>query len=87
MNKIEGQTEISNRGRGTYMGRGRGRGLSTKQLLNVIGVMTQVILNMNIQRRIMNQYAKLEEEEEDEMLLMAHMERQLGSQILVAYTQ
>ena len=38
--KVEGRTKISNRGRKTYKDTEEEDQLSTKQLLNVIGVMT-----------------------------------------------
>ena len=74
--KLEGRMEISNRRRGTYRDRGRGRGRSTFNKATVEYYKCHDLGHFQYECPKMNKklnYA--EREEEDEMLFMAHMER------------
>ena len=74
--KVKGRTKISNRGRGTYRGTGRGRGRSTFNKATVECYRFHDLSHFQYECPKMNKklnYAQLEGE--DEMLLMAHMER------------
>ena len=72
--KVEGRTKISNRGRGTYRGRGRIRGRSTFNKTTVEYYRCHDLGHFQYEcPKINKELNYVDLEEEDEMLLMAHM--------------
>ena len=73
--KVEGRTKISNRERGTYRGRERRRGKLTFNKATVECYRCHDLGHFQYECPNMNKELNYAELEEDEMLLIAHMER------------